>query len=252
VIAGGVAARRASFFAPPPHVWQADGAALRAAVPAPHAPIIPPGARALELAAMIVDAGAAVVIEHGVVAGEILGLEVARVVIDDFGARIEVGVGRHDREAFGILHGDLPTPAALASVVSTVRGHRRPDAPDHPLKRLAGERWLRERLLVEPEIAGATHLERADGPEPRESVKESLPAVAVGADARGRPVVAVTSVGIDLELVPYAADARAWLAPDARLVLVVPERDAHPVTKALAETLADPAVVVGVAGDWRR
>ena len=73
----------------------------------------PPDERALDLVPLLADAGATVVVEHGLVTGEILGLEVARVVTDDGGARVEVGVGRHDREAFGMLHGDLPTHAAL-------------------------------------------------------------------------------------------------------------------------------------------
>ena len=115
------------------------------------------------------------------------------------------------------------------------------------MKHLAGERWLRERLIASPSLVGAARLERADGPEPRTSVKESLPAVAVGDG-----VVVVASVGIDLELVPYAADARLGVAPGARLVLVLPERDAHPVTLALAAALAAPAEVVGLPGDWRR
>ena len=46
---------------------------------------------------------------------------------------------------------------------------------------------------------------------------------------------------------PFAADARDALGgPDARLVLAVPERDAHPVTRALAARLAVPADVVAV------
>jgi hypothetical protein len=65
-------------------------------------------------------------------------------------------------------------------------------------------------------------------------------------------VVVACSVGIDLDLVPSAADARAALAPDARLLVVVPQRDDHPVTRALAAELARPAEVVALAGDWRR
>ena len=76
----------------------------------------------------MLDADVDVVVEHGELFGEVLGLEVARVVVDEDGTRFEVGVGRHDREAFAMLHGDLPTPEALARVVATVRQHRRPDA----------------------------------------------------------------------------------------------------------------------------
>jgi hypothetical protein len=34
-------------------------------------------------------------------------------------------------------------------------------------------------------------------------------------------------------------------------LLVVPERDDHPVTRALAQRLHAPAAVVALAGDWR-
>ena len=63
--------------------------------------------------------------------------------------------------------------------------------------------------------------------------------------------VVVCSVGVDLDLVPAAAEARLALAPDARLLLVVPEGDDHPATRALANRLKDPAEVVAVPGDWR-
>ena len=62
------------------------------------------------------------------------------------GVIVEVGVGGPDREAFRIIHGDLPTVIALADVVSTVAGHRTAGAPPHPLNRLAQERLLRWRL----------------------------------------------------------------------------------------------------------
>ena len=72
------------------------------------------------------------VVEHGVVTGEVRGLEVCRVVdVDDGGGRVrlEVGVGPHDREAFAIIHGDVPTRAALAGVVAAVAAARRPTRP---------------------------------------------------------------------------------------------------------------------------
>ena len=43
-------------------------------------------------------------------------------------ARLEVGVGAHDREAFALVHGDLPTVEALAGVVASWRRYRRPGA----------------------------------------------------------------------------------------------------------------------------
>jgi hypothetical protein len=85
----------------------------------------------------------------------------------------------------------------------------------------------------------------------RDSVKDSAAAIAVGTDHDGGTVVVACSVGIDLDVVPSGADARLALAPDARLVVVVPERDAHPVTQRLAAALSHPAEVVAVPGDWR-
>ena len=70
-------------------------------------------------------------------------------------------------------------------------------------------------------------------------------------DDTGRPLVVVCSVGIDLDLVPTAADIRSAHDPDARLVLAVPERDDHPVTRALAQLLREPADIIPIAGDWR-
>jgi hypothetical protein len=161
-------------------------------------------------------------------------------------------VGRHDRDAFAMVHGNLPTADALASVVASVDTHRRPEAEAQALSRLAPEGWLRWRLTAEPWVIGLADLRPAEPTVPRESVKDTAAAIAVGADADGGPVVVACSVGIDLDLVPAAADARATLDPDARLLVVVPERDDHPVTRTLAAALARPAEVVALPGDWRR
>jgi hypothetical protein len=249
--AAGLLARRASQFAPPPSVWWVRGDELHPVEPEPLTAPPPPDPRALALAPMIERAGAEVVVEHGVVAGEVFGLEVARVVLDEHGTRIEVGVGRHDREAFTQLHGDLPTDAALAEVVATVRRHRVPEAVHHPLHRLAAERWLRGVVIDHPALVGARRLDRVEGTVPRTNLKEPVPAAAIGEDLDRGPVVAVCSVGVDLDLVPTAADVRLARAPEARLVLVVPARDDVAVTRWLAGALARPAEVVAVDGDWR-
>lgn len=252
----GVLARRADAFVDPPQVWQVTGRAVTAAEPVEHLALAgpPEGADADALARatdLLRDAGAEVLVEHGEVVGEVLGLEVARVVVDDQGTRLEVGVGRHDREAFALLHGELPPEAAVAKVVSSVREHRRAGATPHPLNRLGAERWLRARLLAEPSLAGAAELHAVPPTRRRSSVKDVVPAPATGADQTGAPVVVAASVGIDLDLVPSAADVRSRDSQaDARLVLVVPERDAHAATRALAARLVHPAEVVTVPGDW--
>jgi hypothetical protein len=246
----GVLARRATAFATPPAVWLADGRQL---VPAP---VEPPSVPApvepelLELAALIEAGGATPVIEHGVLVGEVVGLEVCRAIRDAAlgTVRLEVGVGRHDREAFQLMHGDVPTVVALARVVEAVARHRRPGADPHPLNRLGAERALRARLLAEPGLVGLVELAATDPPVPRRNLKDPVPCVAVGRDAAGSPTVVVCSVGIDLDLVPFAADARLARrgSDDAGLVLALAARDAHPVTGALAAALRRPAQIVTV------
>ncbi len=244
--AAGLLARRAALFRVPPRVWRIGGTSL---VPAEPAPVDAPAhldPRAAALAEVIAGAGAEPIVERGVLVGEVDGLEVARVVVEGAGVRLEVGVGRHDREAFQQLHGDRPTPEALAGVVTTVRRHRVEGTRSHPLHRLAAERALRARVIAEPALVGAAHLAPIDPPVARTNLKEPVPAVAGGTDGGGRPVVVVTSVGIDLDLVPFAADARLADGRGARLVLAVPARDAHPVTRELAAALMEPAEVVTV------
>lgn len=251
--AAGVLARRAGQFREPPTVWRVEGPRAVPAEPSPvGAPEVPPPA-ALGLLDVLRAAGVEVVIEHGQVIGEVLGLEIARAVVDEAGtARIEVGVGQHDREAFSMLHGQVPAPEALVRVVEAVRAQRHPGATTrHPLARLAGERWLRSLVIGRPELVGARVLEPIEGTVARRSVKDTFPAFALGVRADGSELVVACSTGIDLDLVPHAADVRASRAPAADLVLVLPRRDDHPVTRALAAALTRPAAVVVVDDDWR-
>jgi hypothetical protein len=252
--AHGLLARRAAAFASAPQIFWVEGRAVGPADPVAHAPLPEAPAGTDAAAELLRAADVEVVVEHGDLVGEVLGLEIARVVVDpEHGPRLEVGVGRHDREAFAMLHGDLPPEDALAKVVASVRQQRRADAAPHPLNRLAGERWLRARLVAEPALVGAVALAPVATARPRDSVKDLAPAPALGSDGDGQAVVVVASVGIDLDLVPTAADIRLRdAAADTRLVLAVPERDAHAVTQALAAQLAHPAEVVALAGDWRR
>ena len=246
-------ARRAPLFAPAPTIWAVDGRSVTRAAPEPlvHDASVPPPTTE-EFALLLADAGADVVCEHGVVAGEVLGLEVARVVVDaDGAAALEVGVGRHDREAFQMVHGDLPTRAALSSVITTVRENRRAGAEAHPLSRLAQERWVRSVLTERPDLVGAARLAPVVPLLPRDSVKDVVPACLVGEDDEGRPLVVACSVGVDLDLVPTAAEIRELHAPGARLVLAVPKRDDQPVTRRIAGRLREPAEIVALPDDWR-
>ncbi len=251
--ATGVLARRAGEFAPVPTVWAVEGRTLRPAIPEPVTdPVGVPPPEAEEFVLLLRDVGVEVVVEHGEVCGEVLGLEIARVVpTDDGGVALEVGVGRHDREAFAMIHGDLPPRQALQAVIDAVTAQRRPGNESHPLSRLAPERWARAVLVADPSLVDCAHLEPVVPVLPRISVKDVAAACAMGEDSDGRPVVVAASVGIDLDLVPTAAEARATYAPGARLLLAVPERDAHPITHALAARLREPAEVVVLPADWR-
>lgn len=254
----GIVARRAALFSPSPRVWVANGTALEPAEPAPVATFAEPTA-APALAELLVDADLEVVVESGIVRGEVLGLEVARIVHGTTTAGtpieepvLEVGVGEADREMTGMVHGNLPSAAQLARVIEIVQAQRRPGAEHHPLNQMAPERWLRALLVAEPSRIGLHSLRAAPPAVPRPNLRDRAVAIARGLDADDRPVVVACSVGVDLDLVPAAADAREAIDPEARLLLVVPERDAHPVTQALAARLTRPAEVVALQGDWRQ
>ncbi|MBW3668250.1 MAG: hypothetical protein KY443_03460 [Actinobacteria bacterium] len=241
--AAGVLARRAALFGSPAvTVSVVDGTSLRPAVPAPPPEQPSLAAADAELAPLIVQAGADPVVEHGVLRGEVRGLEVCRVV----DGRLQVGVGKHDREAHLLMHSDRPPVEALADAVRLVSEVRTPDGPPHEMRRLGAERWLRIVVCRRPELVGVDRLEPVPPPVPRGDLRLPAPAPAVGDD-----VVVVCSVGIDTDLVPTAADARLTYAPAARLVLVVPQADDHPLTRALAASLRVPAEVVTVPDDWR-
>jgi hypothetical protein len=236
----GVLARRAQWFAAPrPSIWQVIGTSLVEAEPDPVPP--PPHLVAPDPVPGLLDAldeaGVEVVTEAGSVRGEVQGLEVARIVHGETTAGVpldepllEVGVGAADREMTATVHGALSPIDQLTRAVEIVRRHRRSDAP---------------------RLVGLASLAPAEGARPRPNLRDVDVAVAEGATPDGNPVVVVCSVGIDVELVPAAADARARLDPGAELWLVVPERDDHPITRGLSQRLEAPARVLTVPDAWR-
>ena len=136
--AAGVLARQADLFADGPAVWAIEGTTLAAADPAP--PLAPaPAPAPTDLVDLLIDAGLEIVVEGGMVRGEVNGLEVARIVHGETTAgepidepRLEVGVGKADRELTAMVHSGLPAVDQLARVTEIVRGHRRPGAPAAP------------------------------------------------------------------------------------------------------------------------
>ncbi|MEY2566930.1 MAG: hypothetical protein QOE35_1459, partial [Actinomycetota bacterium] len=249
--AAGAVARRAEAFVRPTTVWWATGDQLQRAAAEPLAPTVPLPPEAEPFVDAIREAGADPVVEHGVLIGEVLGLEVVRVTVTELGVDVEVGVGKHDREAQKLLRADRPPMDALVDAVRAVRERRRPDAPSHPANQLAAERWLRRTILDHPGVVGARRLEPVAPPRLRDDLRLPNPAPAAGEDVDGQPLLVVCSTGIDLGLVPTAVDARILDGRDPRLVLVVPDGDDHPVTRDLASALLDPAELVTVGRNWR-
>ncbi|MCU4186479.1 hypothetical protein K6U06_19080 [Acidiferrimicrobium sp. IK] len=253
--ASGIVARRAALFSQAPTVWRVEDRSLEPAIPAPPSlgadhPDVP--TEVLDaLSAEMAAHGVVPIIEHGTLHGEVLGLEVARAVPDGTGGwRLSVGVGRHDREAREELRPGEPTGDALEDVAALVRQWR--TAPDrrHPANTLARERLLRAAVIAHPELAGAASLAPVPGPLPVDDLRTSAPAGALGLDAAGHAVVVVCSTGVDIDLVPTAADIRLIHAPDAALVLVMPAPDAYPLTRDLAAALLRPAEVRTVREGW--
>jgi hypothetical protein len=241
----GTLARRAASFRFPIEVWHVAERVLLPAISEPLPLQLEIPATHNSFRSLIEQGGATPAVEHGVLIGEIRGLEVCRVVTDaDSGqARLEVGIGQHDREAFQMLHGDVPTIEALAQVVAAVSPHRQEGADPHPLNRLGREPALRARLIDDPALAGATRIEAIPSPLPRPNLKDPQPAVA-NAIIDGRSVTLVISAGVDLDVVPFATDARLATGDPTRIVL--PARDALPVQAEIAGLLADPIPVVPI------
>ena len=251
---GGDDARKAGWFRDPPTLWKITGRSAAPVVATPYVDPPEPDSVSHLFADTIRSAGADVVVEHGVIRGEVLGLEVARVLPDFEGVpQLEIGVGKHDRLAQAMLHGPQEAEASLRGAVAAIRDHRRAHRGMHPANQLAPERWLRDILARRPETITLESLSPVAGTSaPR--LKRPAPAMAIGTRAYGLPpVVVACSVGVDLDAVADAADARAVRSadPQAPLWLVLPYGDDLPAIRALAARLADPAHVITVPKAWR-
>ena len=264
---GGQLARRAAGFDFPIGVWFPEERTLLPVVAeaAPAIPRVP--AEHLELMPLIEAGGAEPLVERGIVTGDVRGLEVCRVVdeptvgnfaelndvpahllpADTHGVILEVGVGANDREAFQIIHGHLPKVEALADVVGAVTAYRSAEAIQHPLNRMAPERFLRWQVQQDPSILGLTELHPVDPPVPRQSMKHPEPCVAHGTDDTGTRRRVVFSSGVDLDLTPFVADVALALPADVeRILIAAPERDLVAATRDLAALLARPVELIGL------
>lgn len=239
-------ARQAVQFVLPIEVVRIVGTSTVIADPVPVAPspvLLEPGA---EIEALLARADVDVVVERGVTRAEVLGLEVARVVDVGGVPRLEVGVGRFDREISSMMFSNIPTADALAKAVEMVRTYRRPGGERHPLRDLVPERWLRCLVVADPALVGAAELSPVDTTQMVESLREAQPAAAFGTGPDGRPLLVVCTAGVDLDVIPVAADTRAALDPAAELVICGPARNLVPATRAVAAQLRAPARFVDV------
>ena len=202
----------------------------------------------------IKSAGAEVVREHGVISGEVCGLEVCRVVratdsgdLDGAGeSELEIGVGAHDRETFKLLHGRTATIESLRKVIAEVAARRAVGAQVHPLNQLARERMLRHYVCQSPQLVGAKSLQVAQPPIARANLKDVVPCSAVGVSLTGEKMVVIFNIGVDPYVVSFGADARGQINGSADLVFAMPTRDIVPAVERVAQMLRRPARFVGV------
>jgi hypothetical protein len=232
----GIIARRAQFFSSAISVWHVNERSLSPAVPDPHLPAIDAKPEHVAMMDLIATSGADALIEHGIVVGEVRGLEMCRVVDDKATGetRLEVGMGVNDREAFLMVHGELPKEEALRNVIEAVAVHREPDAMVHPFNQFGAERMHRWRALQNPASIGFAELSPADPPVRRTNLKDAVPCVASGKSASGESAVAVFVHGIDLDLVPFAVDAASRCGVQ-QVVVVARAKDITPSMQKMAD-----------------
>lgn len=245
-----VVVRRAGAFAAISSVATIDGEDLTparatdATVPSADVPFDDPHVQ------MMLEHGLEVLVESGAVIGELFGVEVARIAFGPDGEpRLDVGVGVYDQDAFAMMNHGVDPRDALTRVSDEVRLHRHPDAEPHPLNRLARERWIRSLICASPGAAGFDRLTAVPSIIPRVGIKETRPAVAIGTDADAVLTGLLCSVGVDLDLVPTAADVIHHYAVE-RIVLAMPSRDRYAVTDRLAAMLQVPVTFAVAEEPW--
>jgi len=247
-------ARRASFFNFKIAIYETSASAaavMGAALALPLAVAVKTISAADEsFTDFIRSSGAEITREHGVLAGEVCGLEVCRVVHETADSqiaesRLEIGVGTHDRETFQLLHGRTATIESLRKVVDEVASKRVAGANPHPLNQLGRERLLRHLICASPDLVNAVSLETVSPAMPRANLKDKIPCCAKGVLSDGRVVVVIFSIGVDTDVISFGADARHAIDEKADLIFVSPQRDIIPAITQLADLLHDPARFIG-------
>jgi hypothetical protein len=237
-------ARRAAQWNIPIDVFSLEGTSLETVQPQPADAEADCEFDSDQFRAVISEAGAEVVIEHGVLTGEVAGLEVCRVVFEEEW-RLRVGVGSQDREAFHMLHGDAPALESLVRVVEFVQLYRRPSADPHPLNRLSPERWMRSTFLADESHALGV-VTQMSGVLPRGSMSDAAPSFAVQ-ERNGARVLLAFTTGTDLGAVVDAADHAEWSAHRnevSEIIVVVDGRNRLPVLDVIAERSVRPMRII--------
>lgn len=165
-----------------------------------------PSVEAWGLASELELAELEVVAEAGIIRGEVLGLEVARVVslpshpTDPSDANghlgLDIGIGRFDQEISRMLGETADRSEALRRCATLVRQFRVPAPIPHPLATLCRERWMR---VATPERADRTTF--VEPVQPRSTLRE---ASVCGLD--DGTYLSVFSSGVSLDAVPQAID----------------------------------------------
>ena len=200
-----------------------------------------------EFRSIISEAGAEVVIEHGVLTGEVAGLEVCRVIFED-DWKLRVGVGSQDREAFQMLHGDAPALDSLVRVVEFVQTYRHPAADPHPLNRLSAERWMRATVLSSADSPLVNRVAMS-GVLPRGSMSDAAPAF-ISAQLNGEHVLVACTTGTDLGAIVDAADHAEWSAHGetvTEILVAIDGRNRLPVLNEMAQRSRRPMRIVSQA-----
>ncbi len=240
-----ISQRRSNALKPSPSIFFLSNGKASHVEPAPFDDRKPLESPPHEFEELCLKFGLEKVYEFGIWSGEILGLEVLRVVDDE----VQVGVGKLDREATSLISSDRPLSEVVSSAVEIVRLSRNSRSSMHPLSRLVRERWLRADAAANPEKYGAESLFFVEPPIERKSLREAAPAASLGIGDKGEKVLFIFSVGIDIRLIPFIADLILLESPD-RVEVVLPNKDILvPLEKSL-QYLEIPLTIRGVVGGW--
>jgi len=203
---GGDLARRARLLGGAASVWRMAGDRAEPVEASPRSPETGPPPDIGHLVAVIERHGLEAVAEHGVVTAELSGLEIARIEDRGDGPRIEVGVGRFDREAGELLRQHHDVDARMADALLEVGPYRQRGAEPHPVNRLSRERWLRSIAVADPTAVDLVELRPVSPARPRPDLRQAVAAPGVGRDQHGARVLVLFSAGVDLDVVPHAAE----------------------------------------------